>query len=741
MRAAPLTILTILTALQIGAWSMAIPARAQVQVRRILVVHNADSHDPARGMVDAGILAAVRAAGSDAVDFSFEYVDLQRFASEADADMLARQLGQKYAGVGVRAIVAVTDGALAFLRKHELFHDVPTVAFTEGRPPVHRLNAEPNVVRIWAGPTAVATIELALRLHPSTRQVVVLSGKPYNDGEYEREVRAQLEVFRGRVDVTFLTDPEPEQALAAVKALPPDALVLFLRLVETPRGNRDSREAGVMLSNLSPVPFYTVKDTRVGYGAVGGFVGDTTATGFRVGTLAIRLASGTPPGDIPSEQERVVPMFDWRQLQRWRISESQLPAGSAILHRPPGAWQLYRRYLVVGGLVLGIQTSLIGALLLQRKRRRRTELALLESQRRYALATGAGALGVWDWNFETGDLYVDPVLKSLLGFGDAEITSRPEDWGARVHPQDASAAAARIKACIDGDSETYEIEHRMVHKDGSAKWFLSRGSAIRRADGTLHRLVGTKVDVTERKRAEEMIRESEAALQVSYREIQHLAGRLIEAQDAERARIARDLHDDVSQQLAALSISVSGLKHRVVELPGSADVQRDLRTLQQRTVTLTESVRHLSHDLHPTVLQHVGLVAALTQHCAELSNAHGVVVTCTAEGDFEGLPPDAALCFYRIAQEALRNVVAHAGASAAEVQLRRMGESGELTIADDGQGFALAGSPRSGKGLGLVSITERVRLAGGTLSVVSELNKGTRLRVQIPVGAPARCVV
>jgi signal transduction histidine kinase len=131
-------------------------------------------------------------------------------------------------------------------------------------------------------------------------------------------------------------------------------------------------------------------------------------------------------------------------------------------------------------------------------------------------------------------------------------------------------------------------------------------------------------------------------------------------------------------------------------------------------------------------------VAALTAYCAELSNAHGVVMTCTADGDFESLAPDAALCFYRIAQEALRNVVAHAGASVATVRLRRVGESGELTIADDGKGFALAGADGSGKGLGLVSITERARLAGGTLSLVTEMNKGTELRARIPMGAPAR---
>ena len=255
--------------------------------------------------------------------------------------------------------------------------------------------------------------------------------------------------------------------------------------------------------------------------------------------------------------------------------------------------------------------------------RKDSEDALRENQQRYTMATAAGAVGVWDWNFETNELYVDPTLKSLLGFEDAEITNRPEDWGSRVHPQDVPEAAARVKACIDGETDVYEVEHRMLHKDGSARWFLSRGSAMRGADGTVQRLVGTKVDITERKRAEEAIRENEAALQASNREIRHLAGSLITAQDAERARIARDLHDDVSQQLAALSIALSGLKRRVRAVSHDEDLETDVASLQQRAIALAESVRHLSHDLHPDVLKHGGLTAALAAHCAEVSRGAG----------------------------------------------------------------------------------------------------------------------
>ena len=370
--------------------------------------------------------------------------------------------------------------------------------------------------------------------------------------------------------------------------------------------------------------------------------------------------------------------------------------------------------------------------------RRASEDALRESQQLLTMATAAGAVGVWDWNFETNELYVSPGLKALLGFEDAEISNRPEDWGSRVHPQDIEAAAARVQACINGDTDVYEIEHRMLHKDGSIRWFLSRGSAKSRADGTLRRLVGTKVDLTEHKRAEEAIRESEAALQASNREIVRLAGSLITAQDAERARIARDLHDDVSQQLAALSIALSGLKRRVDIVSPHEEVRTGIASLQQRVGTLVESVRVISHDLHPDVLKHGGLPLVLADHCAKLSAAQAVAVTCTAEGDFESLDSETAFCLYRIAQEALHNVIKHAGAQQAEVRLLRSSDLAELTVADNGKGFDVAETRRHGKGLGLVSINERVRLAGGTLSLVTEWQKGTRVLVRLPTTSSAR---
>ncbi len=349
------------------------------------------------------------------------------------------------------------------------------------------------------------------------------------------------------------------------------------------------------------------------------------------------------------------------------------------------------------------------------------------------MATAAGAVGVWDWNLETNEVYVDASLKAILGFADAEISTRGDDWGSRVHPDDVPMVTAQTQACMDGSIADYEVEHRMMHKDGSVRWFLSRGSVLRRPDGAPHRMIGTKVDITERKQAEEAVREREAMLRVTDREVQHLVGRVIAAQEVERARIARDLHDDTSQQLAGLAIALSNLKRRVSGLQGDDDLRRDVTALQERTISLAENVRSVSHDLHPGVLEHAGLVAVLESHCRDVERLQGLRVSFHVDGIFDDVDAATTLCLYRIAQEALRNVVRHAAARRAEVWLRRNGDCGELTIVDDGQGFDIGSAREGAMGLGLISINERVRLAGGTVSISTELTRGTRVRVEVPV--------
>ena len=216
---------------------------------------------------------------------------------------------------------------------------------------------------------------------------------------------------------------------------------------------------------------------------------------------------------------------------------------------------------------------------------------------------------------------------------------------------------------------------------------------------------------------------------------QDLAGRLIRAQEEERRRIARDLHDDVTQQLAHVAITLSRLQTQVGKPALKLETEQTVIELQGRVAGALESVRTLSHQLHPGVLQHLGLVAALKRHCNTVREHYQLDVRFCGEDGLDSLSPDAALCLLRVAQEALSNAVRHARARLVSVRLQRTGERVELIVADDGVGFRRA--ERAGAGLGLRSIDERVRLARGDARIESRPGCGTRLTVSIPMIAVA----
>jgi len=243
-------------------------------------------------------------------------------------------------------------------------------------------------------------------------------------------------------------------------------------------------------------------------------------------------------------------------------------------------------------------------------------------------------------------------------------------------------------------------------------------------------ITGLMIQGARRRRTELALREREAELRRSSERNQDLAGRLITAQEAERSRIARDLHDDVSQQLAGVAIMLSGLKRSMLR-PDSRPVNETLATLQERTTSLAEALRLLSHGLHPGLLKHAGLVAALKQHCAEAEKHHRLTVTFKAADTLDRLDADTALCLYRVAQEALSNVIKHARARTAIVELKRTAGDVALDITDDGIGFVV---PDGGAtGLGLRSMEERVRLSRGTITVDSRPGHGTSLVVRVPL--------
>jgi PAS domain S-box-containing protein len=255
-----------------------------------------------------------------------------------------------------------------------------------------------------------------------------------------------------------------------------------------------------------------------------------------------------------------------------------------------------------------------------------------------------------------------------------------------------------------------EAQHR--RKDGSTFLVEMNIKHVHLGRGYI---VAVVRDITQRKHTEE--------------NLSSFSRRLIQAHELERSRVARELHEDLNQRMALLQIGLDQFEH---DVPGLSPHARDqLRSIAQVATKVSSSLHTISQQLHPSRLDILGLVASMDALCKEVSDRHKLRIQFVHRSVPRQLPKDVTLCLFRIAQEALQNVVQHSGSADATVELSAHEDRLELSISDSGAGFSLA-SAKLATGLGLISIQERLRLVGGHLSIESESGRGTRLRVRIP---------
>jgi signal transduction histidine kinase len=287
------------------------------------------------------------------------------------------------------------------------------------------------------------------------------------------------------------------------------------------------------------------------------------------------------------------------------------------------------------------------------------------------------------------------------------------------------------------------VRNRQPSLWGQYRWYVVGAAGVIMLQALL--IGGLLAQRARRQRAEQAARANETALRQSSERIGQLAGQLTTAQETTRTRIARDLHDDAAQRLALLSLELTMLNERVEQMPAS--VHQQLAEMSARAAAIGSDLHRLSHELHPALLEQRGLEAAIRSFCRELSDARHVNIEVDVRLMPQPLPPDVALCLYRVTQEALHNVVRHSGASSAVVRIESAGADVLLSVVDRGTGFDPR-AVRAGTSLGLQSIEERVHLLNGQLSVRSKKGEGTRIEARVPLlphvtssalpGVPAR---
>ena len=355
---------------------------------------------------------------------------------------------------------------------------------------------------------------------------------------------------------------------------------------------------------------------------------------------------------------------------------------------------------------------LIGEIFANAVGRQRAEEAAREGEKRRRIFLETSISVPWEIDVETGRFtYIGPQAADLLGYP-IEMWFEPRFWEQHLHPEDRAAAIARRRD-LSEQTDRYEMEYRMMDAHGRPRWLHDMVTAAR-PHGRLTTLRGFMLDITASKLAEDRLHD--------------LSGRLIFAQEEERRRIARDLHDDINQRLALAATELEQLSLEIGA--GAPEYVAGAQHVIKQINDIGFSVHELSTSLHSAKLEYLGLSAALRALCRDLSRQVKLEVQFSEDGHATSCSSDVALCLYRVAQEALQNVCKHSGVAEARIRLTEGSNGIELAIEDEGKGFDPDSIAMKGR-LGLVSMRERLRLVGGELSIQSSPS-GTSVKARVP---------
>jgi len=979
--------------------------------KRVLILSQEDLTWPAYRLIDENARTTLRTGLPEGILIFSEHMDRVHFPDAQFQEQQIAWIQRKYANAKLDLVIGVADVPT------DIFPGVPVLHV--GTDPLKKRPAPSTsakeVTTIWIELDALKTLEIARRLQPNARRVVVIGSSSTTGKNLLDQVRDQISRDPNHLPVTYLTNIAMPEIYEKVATLGPESFVLYVSFARDVNGRQFiSTEVMSKINAVSKAPVYVVLETNVGLGAVGGYVTSFAELGKQAGEMGLQMLAGKHPEDAVARSEY---LFDWRQLQRWKISESALPSGSVVLFRQRTVWESYKWYILAAILLCLLETLLLLSLLWQRGEKRKVEATLVErltyekllsdlsaqfislpedqvdvnveqalgriaeflkmdrvtlfefspdkTELRAAFSwTGGGTtpaptsvkaadlpwwrirllrgevafasdrndlpeealpekeffqqmgilsaatvplrvggeingaisfistkrrvnwtedllnrvrvLGEVFWNaltrkraqevlfrhasiVESSDDAIiskdlDGIILSwnagaqrLFEFTKTEIVGQPitmlipdelhaeenkilqriragehiqhyetvrrtkggkridvsltispvrnsagvviggstiarditdrkraelilreseerfrlvadtapvliwmsgtdklctffnqgwlsftgrsmeqelgEGWVIGVHPEDVQRCLRTYSASFDARAP-FEMEYRLRRFDGEFRWIVDYGTPRCESDGTFCGYIGSAVDITERKTSEESLHT--------------LSGRLIHAQEQERARIARELHDDFSQRLALLGI---GLGQLWKELPESQVEQRTgVLEILKGTKEMSSDLHSLSHQLHSSKLELVGLVSALSGLCKEMSEKYKIEIHFTKSGSLPKMTKEVELCLFRVTQEALGNVVKHSQSKSAQVELGANSLGVSVRIKDAGRGFEPDLS-NPAAGIGLVGMRERLRLVGGRLFVKSVLLRGTEIIAEVPQAAFSQRVI
>jgi PAS domain S-box-containing protein len=687
------------------------PASAEPNAKNVLVLY------PYSAPPSFEVLKSTMRAGIPGqINFYTVSMSNRRFEDREYQDSLAETFRRGYGGMKLDLVIASTYPVLQFAVKYrdKMFPAVPIVFF----------DVYPNEFerqKVWPGVTGVVvplgmreTIDLALRIHPDTNAIAVITGVSEWERDWLELADSELLRHSDKVSEIDIVGTSGVQILQQVATLHPHTVVLFqLAPHDSNEGTFGYLE--VLSSVAQRLPTYSIyPGLGLTHGAIGGAYRDIPKDVRLTGEIAARVVNGERPENISVVRDSgLTPEVDWRALQHWHIPESALPPGSLILYREPTLWERGRKYFIPAIALIALQALLIVGLLWQRARKRKAEAVLRESETRFRVMADATPALIWMCDTKGKITYLNERRVAFTGpnpeagYGDT--------WTTYVHPDDLDGILDTLSHALKMHlpfSKTY----RLRRNDGVYRWMFDVASPRVSGDGSFAGFIGSAIDMTDQKLAQQAL--------------EKVSGQLIEAQETERSRIARELHDDVCQRLALLSIELEQANRSSIEL--SSATKQMLADVRKHCFEIAGDVQSLSHRLHSSKLDYLGIVAAVRGFCREFSKQHEVTIEFLERNVPTHLPGDISLCLFRVVQEALNNAVKYSATSQFTVELTATADSVQLVVSDAGIGFDVENAKRD-RGLGLVSMQERANLVHGSFSVESKPGAGTKVIVRVPL--------
>ncbi len=485
--------------------------------KRVLVVHSFGNAAPPFTTHSIAFETELTKCFEGKVDLDEVSLDYSRYADSEMEEALVQFVRKRQARWQADLVVPIGSPAGIFVEKYrnQLFPRTPILYTGMDRRRLSSAALQNNAAFVGERFDGPGFIEDILQLAPDTTNIVCVIGASALEQYWAAAFRDDFEQFTNRVSFTWLNHLPFDQMLERVQNLPPRSYIFLILLMRDAAGvTHNADEALKRISEVANAPINSIFEHQLGLGIMGGRLYRAEAEGVASARMAIRILDGeAASGLAPIIVAPNGPQYDWRELQRWGISENRLPPGSVVKFRQPTLWKQHQSLIITGVSILLVQSLLIGALFVTLAQRRKAERALRESEERLKLAASAAALQIWEWKFvnkNQADSHTGPRVTGN-GNGNGNGNGKDSDYDRflrSVHADDREGVILAVEKAQHGDGN-YEHLHRQLLPDGQVRWIATRGRVEFDPEHKLQRMRGVAMDVTVRKAAENQARESE----------------------------------------------------------------------------------------------------------------------------------------------------------------------------------------------------------------------------------------